>query len=86
MVEIARRCALDDADAHTVLDGGNPKKTPMTAREVEEWGGAMLDSSYPCAFIMWTHNSTYLNSSGMHNAMDALSRKARSRGSKSCKG
>ena len=23
MVEIARRCALDDADAHTVLDGGD---------------------------------------------------------------
>jgi hypothetical protein len=69
-----------------VIDGGNPKKTPMSAREVEEWGSAMLDSSYPCAFIMWTHNDTYLKSSGMPNAMDALSRQARNRSTKSCKG
>ncbi len=69
-----------------VIDGGNPKKTPMSAREVEEWGSAMLDSSYPCAFIMWTHNSTYLRSSGMPDAMDALSRKAKNRSTKSCKG
>jgi hypothetical protein len=68
-----------------VIDGGNPKLTPMSAKEVEDWGSAMLDSSYPCAFIMWTHNSTYLKSSGMPNAMDALRRKANNRSSKSCK-
>jgi hypothetical protein len=69
-----------------VIDGGNPKLTPMTAKEVESWGSAMLESSYPCAFIMWTHNSTYLQSNGMPNAMDALSRKARNRSTKSCQG
>lgn len=68
-----------------VIHGGNPQGTKMTAKEVEDWGSALLSSGYPCAFIMWQHNSTFLSSAGMGNAMDALRRKAEGRPTKSCK-
>ncbi len=69
-----------------VIHGGNPQGTKMTASEVESWGSALLSSSYPCAFISWQYSSSYLNSSGIPSAMDALRRKAESRGAKSCRG
>jgi hypothetical protein len=84
-VAAAQKRGLQLVVGLNVIDGGNPRRTPMSAREVEEWGSAMLEGSYSCAFIMWEHNSTYLRSSGMANAMDALRRKAHNRSSKSCK-
>jgi hypothetical protein len=69
-----------------VLDGGKPNGSRMTAREVKSWGSALLNSSYPCAFISWEYNRRFLSSGGMREAMGALRRKAESRGSKSCRG
>ena len=66
--------------------GGNPNGTKMSPSEVESWGSAMLSSTYPCAFIMWQHNSTYLSTSGIGSAMESLRRKAESRSSRSCRG
>ena len=68
-----------------VLKGGSPNGTKMTAREVKSWGTALLKSSYPCAFINWTYNRSFLSSRGMANAMLTLRRKAESRTSKSCR-
>ena len=68
-----------------VLKGGNPNGTKMTASEVEQWGSALLSSSYPCAFINWTYNSDYFSSSGIRSAMSTLRRKAEGRSTKSCK-
>jgi hypothetical protein len=69
-----------------IIDGGNPKKTPMTPREIEDWGSAMMESSYPCAFIMWQYRSTFLDNAGVGSAMDGLRRKAENRQSRSCRG
>jgi hypothetical protein len=69
-----------------LLHGGNPKKTPMNAREVVQYGSALLESSYPCAFISWKYNASFLRSPGMKAAMETLRRKAQSRGTKSCRG
>jgi hypothetical protein len=69
-----------------VLKGGTPNGTRMTASEVEDWGSALLSSSYPCAFINWKYTSDYMNSSGIRSAMSSLRRKAESRSSKSCRG
>jgi hypothetical protein len=69
-----------------VLRGGNPNGTTMTASEVESWGSAMLSSTYPCAFLMWEHNSDFLSSAGMGSAMDALRRVAQNRSSRTCRG
>ena len=38
-----------------LLKGGTPNGSRMTASEVESWGSALLDSTYPCAFISWTY-------------------------------
>ena len=69
-----------------VLKGGSPNGTRMTASEVKKWGGALLNSSYPCAFISWTYNRTYLSSRGVGDAMRALRHKAESRSARSCRG
>jgi hypothetical protein len=69
-----------------VIDGGTPTGTKMTASQVESWGSALLSSTYPCAFIMWTYNSTYLSSAGIGRAMDALRRKAENRSVRTCRG
>ena len=68
-----------------VIHGGTPQGTKMTASEVEEWGSALLESSYPCAFIMWQYQSSYLDASGIDKAMESLRRKAENRPSRSCK-
>jgi hypothetical protein len=82
----AQRRGLALAVGLNVLHGGTPTGTKMTATEVASWGAALLSSTYPCAFISWTYNSSYLASSDIKNAMDELRRKAESRGSKSCRG
>jgi hypothetical protein len=66
------------------LDGGAPHGTPMSSSEVESWGSALLSSTYPCAFISYKYNSTFLSSPGVGSAMDALRSKAENRSSKSC--
>jgi hypothetical protein len=68
-----------------VLKGGIPNGTRMTASEVKKWGSALLASSYPCAFINWTYDRSYLSSRGVAEAMRALRRKAESRSARSCK-
>jgi hypothetical protein len=68
-----------------VLHGGSPNGSKMTANEIREWGSELLESSYPCAFISWQHNS-YLSSGDVERAMSDLRRKAENRGSKSCRG
>jgi hypothetical protein len=68
-----------------VLKGGRPNGTRMTASEVKSWGSALLNSSYPCAFVNWTYDRSYLGSRGMGDAMMTLRRKAENRSSKSCR-
>lgn len=65
---------------------GGPGNSKMTPAQIQDYGSALLANSYPCAFISWTYNSTYLNSSGVSNAMDGLRRLAQNRSAKSCKG
>lgn len=57
----------------------------MTASQVKSWGGALLANSYPCAFISWTYNSTYLSTTSMKDAMSYLRSRAQSRSFKNCR-
>jgi hypothetical protein len=68
-----------------VINGGSPNGTKMTASEVQSWGSAMLESSYPCGFFSWTWDNRYLSTSSMKSAMKTLRRKAESRSRKSCR-
>lgn len=67
-----------------VLKGG-PNRSRMTASQVKSWGAALLSTSYPCAFISWEYNSSYMSSSSIKDAMRYLRSKAQSRGFKSCR-
>ncbi|HUR95059.1 MAG TPA: hypothetical protein VMY76_10775 [Gemmatimonadales bacterium] len=67
------------------LKGGTPNGTRMTASEVENFGSALLSSTYPCAFVSWTWTNDFSGGS-MKDAMTALRRKAESRSMKSCRG
>ncbi len=57
----------------------------MTASQVKAWGTAMLNSTYPCAFLSWTYSSDLLYSGAMKDAMSALRSKAQNRSSKTCR-
>jgi hypothetical protein len=57
----------------------------MTASQVKSWGSTLLSNSYPCAFISWQYNDSYLSTSSMKDAMDALRNKAESHSRKACK-
>lgn len=67
------------------LKGGNPNGTPMTASEIQTYGSTLLSSTYPCAFISWTYDNSYLSSSGIGSAMDVLRSKAQNRGGRTCR-
>lgn len=69
-----------------VLKGGTPNGTKMTASQVEQFGSALLSSSYPCAFFSWQYNSSYLSSSSIKAAMKKLRTQAQNRSTKACRG
>jgi hypothetical protein len=57
----------------------------MSGSQLKTWGTAILNDSYPCAFISWKFNSKYMSRSDVKSALTYLSNKARGRGSKSCR-
>jgi hypothetical protein len=67
-----------------ILDGGS-NGAQMTAAEVRDWGAALLDTSYPCAFISWKYDAAYLSADEMATAMDGLRSQAQNRSSRSCR-
>ncbi len=85
MVSEAQKKGVQLIVGLNILKGGAPNGTPMTASELEDFGSALLSSTYPCAFINWKYTSTYMNSKGVKDAMASLRRKAQSRSSKSCR-
>jgi hypothetical protein len=68
-----------------ILDGGVQKLTPMTPAQVQSWGSAMLNSTYPCAFSSWRWDEDALDGA-MGSAMDALRKLAQNRNTRSCRG
>ena len=67
-----------------VIDGGVPNLTPMTGSEAQSWGSELLESTYPCAFMMWRYEDGFFTGS-MGSAMDELSRQARNRTTRTCR-
>jgi hypothetical protein len=81
----ARRKGLALVVGLNILNGG-PNRSTMTASQVKSWGSTLLSSSYPCAFISWQYDATYLSSGSIKDAMRILRSKAQNRSSKSCRG
>ena len=56
----------------------------MSASEVRQWGGALLDEPYVCAFISWKYNEKYFGRADIKAALEELGHKARSLPKKAC--
>jgi hypothetical protein len=81
----AKRKGLALVVGLNLLKGGL-NQVPMTATQVKSWGSSLLSSSYPCAFISWQYDATYLSSRSIKEAMAVLRRKAQNRTTKTCRG
>ncbi|HEU4680641.1 MAG TPA: hypothetical protein VFS51_02775, partial [Gemmatimonadales bacterium] len=58
----------------------------MSGSQLRSWGAQILADPYPCAFISWAYNSRYMNRSDIKSAKAFLAGKARSKGTRSCRG
>lgn len=79
----AQRKGLSLVTGLNVTRGG-PNGGQMSASLVKSAGSALLNSSYPCAFISWDYKSSY-TSGAIGDAMKYLSSKAKARSTKSCR-
>jgi hypothetical protein len=64
---------------------GSATKGKLSASQIKSWGGTLLSSSYPCAFISWQYNDDYLSSSSIRDAMNYLRNKAEARSTRTCR-
>jgi hypothetical protein len=64
---------------------GGPNHRRMSASLIKSAGTALLSSSYPCAFISWLYEGSYLDNRDVRSAMSALRSRAQSRATKSCR-
>ncbi len=67
------------------LLAGGTGGVPLTPAQVRDWGTVLLGSSYPCAFLSWKYDATFLASAEMGSAMDDLRGQAQGRPTKSCR-
>ena len=82
-VSDAQRKGLSLVTGLNVTRGG-PRGSQMSASLVKSAGSALLNSSYPCAFLSWDYKSSY-TTGAIGDAMRYLSSKARSRPTKTCR-
>lgn len=84
-VASAKRQGLGLVVGLNYLKGG-VNKSKLSASQIKDWGSVLLSSSYPCAFISWKYNDSYLSNGGVRDAMNYLRNKAERMGAKSCRG
>jgi hypothetical protein len=65
------------------LIDGSPTRGNMSADQIQNYGTALLSSTYPCSFISWQYRDSYLTSSRM-DALKVLRQKAQNRSFKTC--
>lgn len=91
---VAKREGLGLVVGLNVLNGGNGSskirgatrsKWAMSATELRNYGGAMLDEPLACGFFMWTHDPQYYGRSDIKSAMASLSAKAKAHAKTSCR-
>lgn len=68
------------------LEGYYPSQLAPSASDLREFGSALLESSYACAFISWRYDDRYLSRSDVKAAISDLAEQARSQPYKSCRG
>lgn len=81
----AQRAGLALITGLNISKGGN-NRTRMSPSLIKTAGSTLLNSSYPCAFINWEYESSYLSRSDVRSALSVLKTKAQARSTKSCRG
>jgi hypothetical protein len=76
---------LDGGDRSSGIKGNLPGKYAMNGKQVRQWGGTLMGSSYACAFISWKYNAKYLARSDVKSAMSSLAGKARTSRAGTCR-
>ncbi len=76
---------LDGGDGSSGIRGTQPKTWAMSAAELREYGNALLNQSYVCAFSMWRYDAAYFNRTDIKNALAELSAKARTHAKTACR-
>jgi hypothetical protein len=90
----AKRANLKLVVGFNLLDGGNKAskirgnlggKYAISGSQLRQWGAAILNNSYACAFLSWKYDAKYLNRSEIKSAMSYLASKARSSRAGNCR-
>jgi hypothetical protein len=76
---------LDGGNGSSRFHGNSRRKWAMSAKEIREYGSALLGSRRACAFFSWTHHPKYYNRSDIRSAMADVSAKARNHSKTACK-
>jgi hypothetical protein len=93
-VAAAKRKGLGLVVGMNVLDGGNGSsriagwsrgRYAMSATEIRNYGTALLNQSYSCAFFNWMYDSRYFGRTDIKSAMASVSTKARAHAKTSCR-
>jgi hypothetical protein len=75
---------LDGGTKASGIRGSTTGKYAMSASQVLKWGGALLDDDYPCAFVSWKYDASYMSRSDIKSALAVLSQKAQQHAASSC--
>jgi hypothetical protein len=75
---------LDGGTKDSGIPGSGSGKYAMSASQLRTWGSAMLSQSYPCGFLMWRYDSTYLGRADIASVTRDLAAKARTHLKTSC--
>jgi hypothetical protein len=58
---------------------------PLSPSLIRSAGSALLNTSYPCAFLSWQYDANYLSNAGVRDALRYLRSKALNRPFKTCR-
>ena len=75
---------LDGGTKASGIRGNSSGHYAMNGSQLNTWGSALLADDYPCAFITWKWNASYMGRSDVKSAMASLSQKAQQHASSSC--
>jgi hypothetical protein len=64
--------------------GGSCYRYAMSAREVRNVGSVLAAASYGCGMVSWKYNTTFINRSGMKDALRSVAYAAKNRSRTSC--
>jgi hypothetical protein len=76
---------LNGGTGESGIPGRKEGKFAMSAREITNWGNAVMADPYICAFVMWEHDEKYLARADIKTALAELKKKAEAHPEQACR-